>query len=474
MGLRTLILAAGVGAGHNQAASAVEAAFAAVPYVDHTERVDILETTNEVFNKLYDDGYFTLVSEVPWLVGWGYDSLDTPFNLAPMVSWWDQMNTTSLVRSIRDFNPDLVICTHFLPARLVALMLARRQLQAALTVVTTDYDFQGLWLTSPFNLFFVSREETREFMASIGVPRDRIQASGIPVRPGLADPVDGAEVRKRFDLDPELPVVLISAGASGGNYMLNVLRQVRRSEQKFQAVIVCGRNEELRGQVNDLVGRLPDRFRVLGYTTEMADLMRISSLFVGKPGGLSSSECMAAGLPMVIINPIPGQEVRNADYLVEEGAAVRCNYATTVGYKLDSLLADPERLRMMAANARRIGRPNAGRTVVETSLQLLARPLWISREAQKSMLQASKDGVAAVDMPTERRLHTLTDPITGGSRALVTQAQLRILGVTTWSKQVKLDRQTLRSIRFQPEHLDLAVAGKWLLGDDKSGTFGLA
>jgi len=474
MGLRTLILAAGVGAGHNQAASAIEAAFDAVPYVDHTERIDILETTNEVFNKLYDDGYFTLVSEVPWLVGWGYDSLDTPFRSAPLVQWWEQMNTTSLVRSIRDYNPDLVICTHFLPARLVALMLARRQLQASLTVVTTDYDFQGLWLTSPFNHFFVSREETREFMASIGVPRDRIQASGIPVRPGLADPVDAAEVRKRFDLDPELPVVLISAGASGGSYMLNIVRQVRRSEQKFQAVIICGRNEELRGQVNDLVSRLPERFRVLGYTTEMADLMRIASLFVGKPGGLSSSECMAAGLPMVIINPIPGQEVRNADYLVEEGAAVRCNYATTVGFKVDSLLADPERLRTMAANARRIGRPNAGRTVVETSMQLLARPLWISREAQKSMLQASQEGVAAVDLPVERRIHTLTDPVTGGSRAVVTQAQLRILGVTTWSKEVKLDRKTLRSIRFQPEHLDLAIAGKWLLGEEKTGTFGLA
>ena len=249
---------------------------------------------------------------------------------------------------------------------------------------------------------------------------------------------------------------------------------MRRSEQKFQAVVICGRNEQLRQDVEAAVGRHGDRFKVLGFTTEMADLMKVAALFVGKPGGLSSSECMAAGLPMVIINPIPGQEVRNADFLVEEGAAVRCNYATTVGYKIDLLLSDPERLAAMAANARRIGRPDAGSDVARTSLQMLTPPLWISREAQKSMLLASQEGIAAADLPPERQLQVLTDPITGGSRAVLTLAQLRPLGVTTWSKQVKLARKTLRTMRWQPDNLDLAIAGKWLLGDDKVRTFGLA
>lgn len=206
----------------------------------------------------------------------------------------------------------------------------------------------------------------------------------------------------------------------------------------------------------------------------MPDLMRTASLFVGKPGGLSSSECMAAGVPMVIVNPIPGQEVRNADYLVEEGAAVRCNYTPTVGYRIDALLADPERVRAMAFNARRIGRPDAGRSVAMASLELLTPPLWISREAQKSMLQASRDGIAAVDLPSERQLQTLTDPVTGGSRAVMTRAQLRPLGVGDRSSSVHLVRRELRSLRWQPENLDLTVAGRWLLADDRSRRFGLA
>ncbi|MFT4297072.1 MAG: glycosyltransferase [Micropruina sp.] len=474
MGLRTLILAAGVGAGHNQAGSAVERALAQIPDVDQVLRIDILETTNEAFQKLYDDGYFALVAEAPWVVGWGYDSQDSPFKLAPLVQWWDQLNTTAVVRRIRAYDPDLVICTHFLPARLVALMLARRQLRASLSVVTTDYDFQGLWLTSPFNHFFVAREEAHQHMTNLGVPRDRVQVSGIPVRPGLGDPVDAGAIRKRFGLHPRLPIVLISAGASGGGYTLSIVRQVRRSEQRFQAVVVCGHNEELRRQVEEVAGQSPDRFRVLGYTSEMADLMRVASLFVGKPGGLSSSECMAAGLPMVIINPIPGQEVRNADVLVEEGAAVRCNYATTVGYKIDTVLADPARLRAMAANARRIGRPDAGQIVAKGSLEVLTQPLWISREAQKSMLLASEEGMPAADLPDERKLQTLTDPTTGASLGLLTRAQLRPLGVTSWSTSVRISRRTLRTLRWQPDNLDLVVTSRWLLGGERSRIFGVS
>ncbi|MGC3956074.1 MAG: glycosyltransferase [Propionicimonas sp.] len=251
------------------------------------------------------------------------------------------------------------------------------------------------------------------------------------------------------------------------------MRQVLRCEQPFQTVVVCGRNDELKAQVDDLVASRPERFRVLGYTTEMADLMRISCLFVGKPGGLSSSECMAAGLPMVLIKPIPGQEVRNADYLLEEGAAVRCNYPTTVGYKIDRLLADPERLAAMAANARRIGFPDAARTIAEQSLAAPAAPLWISRDAQKSISKAGEDGVAAVDLPDGARLRTLADPATGESLAVFSQAQLEILGVTPLSRMVELDVQTVKALRWQPENLDLAVAGKWLLGEADARAFSL-
>ena len=424
MGRRVLILGAGIGAGHNIAAGVLESCFRAAPEVDEVLKLDILESTNEIYRTLYDDGYFALVAAVPWLVGWGYDAHDPPFKLAKWIRLWDRINTTATTKAIKAFRPDIVACTHFLPTRLVSLLLARGVLQAKLAVVTTDYDFQGLWLTSPFNQFFVAREETKAHMVAIGVPADRITVSGIPVLPGLGDAVDREAVFRRFDLDPNRPILLISAGASGGAYTQTIVRQTLRIRNDFQAVVVCGRNDQLKSHIQGLVAFHHDRYRVLGYTNDMSDLMRTATLFVGKPGGLTSSECMAAGLPMVLIHPIPGQEVRNSDFLLEEGAAVRCNYATTVGYKIDQLLARPDRIRRMAERARQIGRPEAGPMITSKVLADESPPLWISQAAEKSVLASSERGVAAANLYAGRRVRTLIDAPTGLSAGVITTAEL--------------------------------------------------
>jgi processive 1,2-diacylglycerol beta-glucosyltransferase len=424
MGRRVLILAAGIGSGHNIAAGVLESCFRTAPDVETVQELDILESTNEVYRTLYDDGYFAMVDAVPWLVGWGYDAKDPPFKLAPWISLWDRINTTSTVKAIKAFRPDIVVCTHFLPTRLVSLMLTRGVLDARLAVVTTDYDFQGLWLTSPFNHFFVARDETKAHMAAIGVPADRITVSGIPVQPGLADAIDHDAVLNRYDLRPDRPILLISAGAAGGTYTQTIVQQTFQLRNDFQAVVVCGRNEQLKSQIEGLVALRRDRYRVLGYTTDMPDLMRAATLFVGKPGGLSSSECMAAGLPMILIHPIPGQEVRNSDFLLEEGAAVRCNYETTVGYKIDQLLAEPDRIARMAESARQIGRPEASAQIASSVLADQSAPLWISQAAQKSVHASSERGIAAANLYAGRRVRTLIDAPTGMSAGVITTDQL--------------------------------------------------
>ncbi len=178
-------------------------------------------------------------------------------------------------------------------------------INAPIFVVTTDYDFQGLWLNPPFSRIFVAREETKAYMEAIGVPADRLTTSGIPVRPLFGESVDADAVRKRYDLDAGKPLLLVSAGAAGGSYTTAVVKQTLRMTSDFQAVVICGNNAELKTEVERLVAGRENQYRVLGYSSDMPDLIRIASLFVGKPGGLSSSECMAAGLPMVLIKPDP-------------------------------------------------------------------------------------------------------------------------------------------------------------------------
>jgi processive 1,2-diacylglycerol beta-glucosyltransferase len=475
-GKRVLILTASAGSGHNAAAAVLEEHARASPEVEEVKTLDVLQLTGDLYRRLYDDAYFRLVNAVPWVVGWGYDTRDAPFAERDPSWLWDQLNTTEVARAIHSYGPDVVLSTHFLPARVVSLLRSRGQIRSTTSVITTDYDFQGLWLSVPFNRFFVARDETRAHMVEIGLPGDRITVSGIPVRAIFSEPADRAAVFARYQLRDDVPTLLISAGAAGGDYAHAVVAQTLRMRNPFQAVVVCGRNQQLQADVNVLVAGDVDRYRVLGYTTDMPDLMRVATLFVGKPGGLSSSECMAAGLPMVLVNPIPGQEVRNCYFLLEEGAAVHCNYQTTIGYKIDYLLDDPERLRRMAANARRLGRRDAGAVVVATALNEPPASLWISRDAQRAIRRASEDGLSARDADADpsRRVMTVLDADTGCSVALVTPADLetyrRYLPV---QGPVSVTSAVLQELSKRHGVADLVLLLQHVLGDAARVTLAL-
>jgi processive 1,2-diacylglycerol beta-glucosyltransferase len=263
-------------------------------------------------------------------------------------------------------------------------------IDARTAVVTTDYDFQGLWLTCAFHALFLAREEGRIELVALGLPPDRVAATGIPIATQL-------NVAPARDAN-EPQMLLISAGATGGDYAVAVVRQTLHMCSSFTATVVCGRNDALRQRIEQLVAPAGDRYRVLGFTAEMPQLLRRADLFVGKPGGLSASECMAAGLPMVLVNPIPGQEVRNGDYLMEQGAAVRCNTAAPIGWKIDEVLREPGRLQRMQAAARRTGRPDAAADVLSRLLDGPSRPLVVTRAAQKTILDESERRVVATDL----------------------------------------------------------------------------
>lgn len=381
--------------------------------------LDVLQESSTLYRDLLGKGYFALVDNVPWLVDWGYDVSDRPFRRRGPIDPWTQANALPALGEIKRFKPTAIICTHFLPAQLVATLLLRGVIDAKTAIVTTDYDFQGLWLTSAFHAIFVAREEGRVQLTAQGVPADRVAAVGIPI----SAPPQAPHVRDR----EAPPMLLISAGASGGDYAAAVVRQTMHVRSPFTATVVCGRNDELRQEIEELVAPAADRYRVLGYTTEMPQLLREADLFVGKPGGLSASECMAAGLPMVLVNPIPGQEVRNGDYLMEQGAAVRCNTPSTIGWKIDEVLREPGRLQRMQAAAQKIGRPSAAADVLTGLLDGPARPLVMTRGAQKSILSASARRLIASDLTGRKALVRLVDPATQSTVALVRFEELEDL-----------------------------------------------
>lgn len=365
---RVLILSASVGSGHNAAAETLEEAFRRHAGVDVLSQ-DVLELTNDAYTRLSADAYLMLAKRMPWLLGLVYDANDAPFtNEQPLRKLWDMLNTQPVVHFVKDYRPDICVCTHFTPAGIISQLMVTDQLNTALSVVTTDYDFQGLWLSQAFNRYFVARDESKARLIDLGVQADRITVSGIPVRPQLGEPLDREALLEKYELRPDLPVILVSAGTVGGGPAHDIVAQLMKMRHEMQCVVVCGTNQRLLHDVEALTLPQASKFRVLGFSKDMINLTRLATLFVGKPGGLTASECMAAGTPMIIVTPIPGQEERNADYLLEEGAAVRCNDIETIDYKIDQLLSNPERLDRLRANARRLGRPDAAEVIAATTL----------------------------------------------------------------------------------------------------------
>lgn len=383
---RVLIISASAGSGHIRAAVALEKSFAVDSRVGQVINNDALQYTNKLFRDFYSKLYLSLIRSAPNFLGWWYRASDEPWRTDRMRHMIDHLHTKPLVRFIREFNPHITVCTHFMPAGIISHLIATQQIQAHLSIVVTDFDFHAMWLSRAFHRYFVALDETQAYLELLGIPKQRITVSGIPIDPVFLQPIDRTVERLHFELDPYRPVLLLSAGTFGVGPTEFMVEQLLALKHDVQTVVVCGHNAELQAKVNLLVANHRSKFKVIGYTHEMHKLMKLSDIFVGKPGGISASEAVACGLPMCIVAPIPGQEERNSDHLLEEGVAIKCNDLTALPFKLDKLLADPIRLASMKANALRFAQPNASTTIVNTLLEDTLPPLSLSKQQRDGVM----------------------------------------------------------------------------------------
>jgi len=373
---KVLLLSASAGAGHGRAADAIEKAFREVGNGEGTEvqHLDILNYTNKVFRHFYSKAYIDLVNKLPEVPGWMYDKLDKPWKNERRRLALDKLNTRPLVKLLRDYHPDLIVCTHFLPAEIVSWLKAKERLASRQVIIVTDFDVHAMWLVHHYEHYFVALDEARAYLEAIGIPASKITVSGIPIDPVFAKHKDKQAMRAKHGLEPDRTTILLSTGGFGVGSVDALIASLLSVQHRVQVVAICGRNEELKKRLSRMAARAkPDATVLLkpfGYTKEMDELMTASDIVLGKPGGLTTSEALAKGLVFVIVNPIPGQEERNSDHLLERAVGIRCNNLPVLSYKLDRLLADPKRFASMQANARNMGRPNAATEIVEQCLSI--------------------------------------------------------------------------------------------------------
>lgn len=374
---KVLILSASAGAGHLRAAQAMEKAFVQLHAAKEVRNIDTLDYTNKLFQRFYSKTYIELVNKAPDVLGWFYDRLDTPWENERLRLTFDKLNTRPFVKMLQEYQPDIVVCTHFLPAEIISWLRAKEKLKTRQAIVVTDFDVHAMWLCHHYEHYFVALDETRVLLEELGIPAGKITVSGISIDPVFAEEKDRHAMRVKHGLEPALPTILLSAGGFGMGPIDKMVQALTTMKTAAQVVAVCGRNEELRQRMQALANGLPADCKVrvvpIGYTTEIDEYMSASDILLGKPGGLTSSEALAKGLAFVIVNPIRGQEERNSDHLLEKGAAIRCNNLPVLAYKIDTLLGDAERLSAMKANSRRLGRPDAACEIVRKLVELQKR-----------------------------------------------------------------------------------------------------
>jgi processive 1,2-diacylglycerol beta-glucosyltransferase len=237
--------------------------------------------------------------------------------------------------------------------------------------VVTDFEAHALWMEQAVDLYCVATEETKASLVARGAKVENVVATGIPIAAKFSQPSDPHQVRKRHGLRDDLPVVLVLSWGFGMGPVAEILSSLDRVERAFQTLVVAGRNEELRRELASRDYRHPTR--VLGFVANMHELMAVADLIVTKPGGLTTSEALATGRPLFILNPIPGQEAANSDFLLERGAAAKVNRVEDLPFRLEQLLGS-KKLKEMARAAKRLGRPNAAPDVCrEVARRLQAR-----------------------------------------------------------------------------------------------------
>lgn len=366
---RVLILSASVGTGHIRAGQALAKAFQDLGQSDCVQHEDALELANPAFRNIIRKGYSDLARKAPEVLGWIYDYTDRVWTTDDHGNAFERWNALRLVKFVSGYNPDIVVCTHPLPADMTSWLLCKKKLSAQHAVVITDYEINPMWLCHHYSMYFVASQETKEHLMQLGYSSERISVSGIPADPIFSKHKDKVEMRKKHALDPNLPTILISTGGAGLGSIENVIATLWDLDINLQFIAACGSNEELKEAVENVVDSLPPRghsVRALGYTNEFDELMAASDILIGKPGGLTSSEALVKGLAFVIINPIPGQEERNSDYLLENGAALRCNNLPVLRYKIRMLLQDKNKLDTLRRNALAIAHPDAAMDIARS------------------------------------------------------------------------------------------------------------
>lgn len=371
---KILIFYAAYGGGHLNAAKSIK------EYIDdnynncETELIDCMKYVNKHIEKITTAAYMEMAKKMPWAWGKIYnDSQKGP--LAHISSRSNMIFAIKLSKLLREKQPNIIISTHPFGSQMCSYLKRKGKLSAKIATIMTDFSPHDQWLVGHeyTDYFFVAHNKMKEYLISKNVCESKVFATGIPISSRFLKNYNKKEILNDLKLVENKKTILFFAGGEFGLVRKNTLKTFEVLISKFnniQVIAIAGKNEKIKLNFENIVKTYnkEDNVKILEYTNKIPELMSISDLVVSKPGGLTTSESLASNLPMILINPIPGQEEENAEFLESIGTGIWIRKGTSPYDIFKDVLSNPEKLENMKNNTKILSKKHSTENICKTIL----------------------------------------------------------------------------------------------------------
>ncbi len=360
--MRTLIFSITAGEGHNQVAKVLNSAFVEKGHT--VEIVDTFDYVNHLLKEAVSQGYLVSSNRFKKIYGKSYtwlDRRDADSHQSLLAKIMNGVMASKLAKYMKEFDPDVVVCTHCFPAIIVSRIVEKYEMNVKTVGIVTDFTMHPFWEDTSLDYYVTANELLTHQAEKKGLSKGEIVPLGIPINPKFSTRLDKQEARRQLGYEDKT-TILFMGGSMGHGKIAKTIMELDTSPDDFQIITVCGRNERMKRKIDAL--ELRHTVYNYGFATNVDVLMDASDCIITKPGGLTTSEALAKGLPMIMANPLPGQEDRNVEFLLNNGAAMMLSKTFPVDEALYQLFKNDVRLKNMREVVAGLGKPNATRDFV--------------------------------------------------------------------------------------------------------------
>lgn len=365
--MKALVLTISTGQGHHKTARAIS------DYLQtrgiESEVVDAYKYFNSALSDFLEKGYLLTTKYARGMYGSTYSIEERRDHTGKinMVDLTGKIVEKRFLEYVSKVNPDVIICTHVFAANLVSKYKATYGSDVRTFGIVTDFTVHPYWEVPELDYYVIANSLLEEQMINKGISKEKILPLGIPIDNKFSVSVDKREARQQLGFEDK-DTVFVMTGSMGYGDVLKYVKELDEAPGDFQIVTVCGNNKKLKKHIDEFESE--KKIYNFGYVNNVDLVMDATDYMVSKPGGLSTSEALAKRLPMILIDPIPGQEDRNFEFLVNNGLAIGVSKELSVGEAMYQLTSDSTRVESMRKKASELGKPYACKHLADFILGL--------------------------------------------------------------------------------------------------------